>query len=170
MAIIGKSQCGFEAYGSYNDTRHLYRFLAAGQKWWAFGPNTAVVAAEFINRFNKEVEPIKGKVLDDWSFAPRLVKGSSSVISNHASAAAWDLNALQHPLGVRGTFSSVQLKNIRKIISEIVDGQGRPVLRHGAFYTGRIDAMHVEINATKARVDAASHIIQARPGYKSVKA
>lgn len=170
MAIIGRSACGFEAYGSYDDTRHLYRFTAAGQKWWAFGPNTAVVAAEFINRFDREVEPIKGPILDDWSFSPRLVRGSSSIISNHASAAAWDLNATQHPLGRTGTFSAAELKKIRAILNSIVDDRGVPVLRHGAFYTGRIDAMHVEINATKARVDAASHIIQARPGYKSVKA
>lgn len=69
-------------------TEHFTRFTAGGNGWWAANDDVAVVFGEFIRRFVAEVEPIAGPVLDDWSYANRLVRGSATVVSNHGSATA----------------------------------------------------------------------------------
>lgn len=107
--------------------------------------DVATVLAYVAEQFHKTVEPLhKGWC---WGFAPRKVRGSSTVISNHASATAIDLNAPDHPLGVSGTFTSKQVAAIRKILA-FCDG----VVRWGGDYSGRKDQMHFEINAGSAAV------------------
>jgi hypothetical protein len=153
------SQNGWPAYAN---TSNYTRFTAAGQGWWAANADVAVVFTEFIERFDKEVEEITQKTLDDWSYANRLVRGSTSVVSNHGSATAIDINALQHPRGVRNTFSRAQAAQIRKIKSAITDNDGKPVLRLGMDYTSTVDDMHVEINVNAARVKQAANKIRKR--------
>src|ERR1044071_9753268 len=87
------SQNGWPAYAT---TSRYTRFTAAGQGWWAANADVAVVFKEFIDRFDKEVEEITQNTLDDWSYANRLIRGSRSVVSNHGSATAIDINALKH--------------------------------------------------------------------------
>jgi hypothetical protein len=91
-----------------------------------------------------------------WGYAPRNVRGSSTVISNHASATAIDLNAPNHPLGVRGTFSGAEVRAIRKILA-YCEG----AVRWGGDYSGRVDAMHFEINAGSATVARIARKIRA---------
>jgi hypothetical protein len=141
------SQNGWPAYAT---TEHFTRFTAGGNGWWAANDDVAVVFGEFIRRFVADVEPIAGPVLDDWSYANRLVRGSSTVVSNHGSATAIDLNALQHPRGVHNTFTVAQRATMRRIRNQITDASGRPVLRLGLDYTGTVDDMHVEVNVTPA--------------------
>lgn len=103
------------------------------------------VAAEF----DKRVEPIgnaRGE-LDDWGWANRPIRGGTAT-SNHASATAIDLNATQHPLGVRGTFTPAQVDAIHAILDEVDH-----VVRWGGDYTGRADEMHFEINADRDAVE-----------------
>jgi hypothetical protein len=63
---------------------------------------------------------------DDWGWAYRPVRGQEEGYSNHASATAMDLNATQHPRGVKRTWTPAE--------------------------TAAIDRMHFEINATAAQV------------------
>src|SRR5215207_7471882 len=64
--------------------------------------------------FDKAIESIDNdKIMDDWGYAERPIRGSTTTLSNHASGTALDLNATQHPLGVRGTFSTAQALAIR---------------------------------------------------------
>jgi hypothetical protein len=91
-----------------------------------------------------------------WGYAPRNVRGSSSIISNHASATAIDLNAPNHPLGVRGTFSKQKVKAIEKILA-FCEG----AVRWGGHYSGRKDEMHFEINAGSATVARIARKIRA---------
>jgi hypothetical protein len=86
-------------------------------------------------------------VFDDWSFAVRMVRGSSTSMSNHASGSAIDLNATQHPLGTTGNFTSHQRAVIRRILKDCGG-----VVRWGGDYVSRKDPMHFEINASPARV------------------
>jgi hypothetical protein len=151
------SQNGWPAYAN---TSHFTRFTAAGQGWWAANADVAVVFKEFIERFDKEVEEITQSTLDDWSYANRLVRGSTSVVSNHGSATAIDLNALKHPRGVHNTFSKAKAARVRKIKNAITDSSGRPVLRLGMDYTGTVDDMHVEINANATQVKHAANKIR----------
>ena len=153
------SQNGWPAYAN---TRHFTRFIAAGQGWWAANADVAVVFKEFIERFDKEVEEVTQAKLDDWSYANRLVRGSSSVVSNHGSATAIDLNALKHPRGVHNTFSTAKAARVRKIKNAITDNGGDPVLRLGMDFTSTVDDMHVEINANAKRVKQAADKIRQR--------
>lgn len=95
-------------------------------------------------QFHKRVEKIDGGQLDDWGYAERPIRGSQ-VLSNHASGTAIDLNAPKHPLGVSGTFSAAQVREIHKILRE---AQG--CVRWGGDYIGRKDEMHFEIVASEA--------------------
>jgi len=151
------SQNGWPAYAN---TSHFTRFTAAGQGWWAANADVAVVFKEFIERFDKEIEEITQKKLDDWSYANRLVRGSTSVVSNHGSATAIDLNALKHPRGVHNTFSTAQAAQMRRIKNAITDNAGKPVLRLGMDFTTTVDDMHVEINVNAARVKQAANRIR----------
>jgi hypothetical protein len=153
------SQNGWPAYAN---TSHFTRFTAAGQGWWAANPDVAVVFREFIERFDAEVEEVTQSTLDDWSYANRLVRGSSSVVSNHGSATAIDINALKHPRGARNTFSGAKAARVRRIKNAITDNSGRPVLRLGMDFTTTVDDMHVEISANRARVKQAADKIRKR--------
>ena len=152
------SQNGWKAETT---ARNFTRFQACGEGWWAANDDVAVVFTEFIERFNAEVEPVYQRLLDDWSYANRLIRGSSTVVSNHGSGTAIDINATKHPLGTR-TLSAKKLKAMRRIKDEITDDAGRPVLRLGADYTGRPDEMHIEIDADAARVKQAANKLRAR--------
>lgn len=147
---------------AYKDTSNYTRFTAGGQKWWAANDDVAVVFTEFVNQFIKRIEPIAGPILDDWSYANRLVRGSTSVVSNHGSATAIDLNALQHPRGVANTFTKAERATMHAIRDSITDNSGRPVLRLGLDYKSTVDDMHVEINANAARVKQAANKIRER--------
>ena len=148
-----RSQNGWTAHAN---TSHFTRFTAAGQGWWAANADVAVVFAEFIDRFDREVEEVTQNTLDDWSYANRLVRGSTSTVSNHGSATAIDLNALKHPRGVHNTFSAAKARKMHAIRNAITDNSGTPVLRLGMDYTGTVDDMHVEINVNAARVKQAA--------------
>ena len=96
------------------------------------------------SEFARRVEPIEGPVRDDWAFSYRPIAGTS-VISNHASGTAVDLNALRHPQGRRGTFTDAQVREIRAILSELDD-----VIQWGGDWDGRADEMHFEVRGSRS--------------------
>jgi hypothetical protein len=98
--------------------------------------------AHFAGWYNENVEPIdRGSIRDDWSYAERDIRGSDTV-SNHASGTAIDLNALTHPMGVRGTFSHKwKVARIHYVLRFRYHG----CIRWGGDYEGRPDEMHFEI-------------------------
>ena len=89
--------------------------------------------------WDESMESVFGRVLDDWGFARRLIRGSSTEWSNHSTGEAVDVNAAAHPLGTR-TLTRVQ---IRKLRWRVLTCGG--VVRAGAFYGGRPDEMHLEL-------------------------
>jgi hypothetical protein len=86
------------------------------------------------------IEPLAGKVVDDWGWAIRAIRGQTTGYSNHASGTAADANATRHPLGTH-TLTVIEKAKIW-IRLKIYAG----VLRCGAFYSGRVDEMHTELN------------------------
>ena len=110
---------------------------------------------------------------DEWGWAPRPIRGSTT-ISNHASGSAADLNATRHPLGVRGTYTKAQRRRLTWGLRVVYRG----VLRHGEFYTRRVDGMHVETNKPfkvlerharrLARTKRGRRILAANPGAREV--
>jgi hypothetical protein len=150
------SQNGWPAYAT---TDHFTRFDAGGRGWWAANSDVAVIFADLIEWFNQDIEPVASadKVFDDWSYANRLVRGSTSVVSNHGSATAIDINATRHPRGVHNTFANSDVKKIRAKVKEY-DG----VIRWGGDYKTTVDDMHFEINASKAATKRVADRIRER--------
>lgn len=153
------SQNGWPAYES---TKPFVRKVACGFGFWAANADMAVVLAEFVSRFDIEVEEITGPVLDDWSYNYRTIRDQVTGLSNHSSATAIDLNALKHPRGVKNTFSGEQQRAMHRIRDSITDNAGRPVLRLGMDYSGTVDDMHVEADAGPARIKQAADKLRRR--------
>jgi hypothetical protein len=99
-----------------------------------------------------------GRVLptDDWGWAYRPIRGQETGYSNHASATAIDLNATQHPRGVKRTWTAAEIAEIDRHLAEY-----EGVVRWGEHYSTTVDGMHFEINATPAQVRRVRTKIQA---------
>lgn len=108
------------------------------------------VAAQFHNR----VEPLVGGWC--WGWAYRDVRGGKS-LSNHAAGCAIDVNAPNHPLGKKGTFSAAKEAEIKRIVAEC-----HGVVRWGGTYS-RPDEMHFEIVGTPAQVAEAARKLGSGP-------
>lgn len=100
------------------------------------------------SQFDARVEDIDPGQLDDWGYAERPIRGSTTTLSNHASGTACDLNAVRHPMGTvpRGTFSSQQIATIRSIVAAT-----KGCVSWGGEWTGRPDPMHFEVVAPETR-------------------
>jgi len=99
----------------------------------------------FAADFHRLVEPLDEGQLDDWGYCYRKVRGTQTVISNHASGTAIDLNATKHPLGAVNTFNKEQDKTIRRLCRKYG-------LKWGGDYRYRKDEMHFEIALNSAQV------------------
>lgn len=91
--------------------------------------------------FHKLVEPIDEGTLDSWGYAFRPIRGQTETLSNHSSGTAVDLNANDHPLGKRETFTMEQETIVRQIAAKYG-------CRWGGDYKNRADEMHFEISLT----------------------
>ncbi|MBM3910472.1 MAG: M15 family metallopeptidase [Thaumarchaeota archaeon] len=113
--------------------------------------DAGVILAAFAAEFHAQVEPIDDPEIDDWGYAYRDVRGSDSVLSNHSSGTAIDLNATKHPLGAQNTFTKQQAVIIRELSKKYG-------IRWGGDYAKRKDEQHWEIVETpdevKARIKA----------------
>lgn len=106
-------------------------------------------------RFNAEVEKIHKAW--SWGYDNRPIRGST-ILSNHASGTAIDLNAPAHPLGPSGTFSAKQTAAIQKILQDLDH-----VVRWGGNYKiARKDEMHFGINAGATEVHRIAEKIRAK--------
>lgn len=118
---------------------------------------------EVASLFDRMVENIDD-VADDWGYAERPIRGSSTTLSNHASGTAIDLNATRHPLGTSpsANFSDGQIRTIRAIISATGG-----VVRWGGDYSGRKDPMHFEILDGKTEKDCGTALSRLRTSVAS---
>jgi len=173
------SQNGYTA----NDTSALDTYTVPGSRVrlrLRKGP-PATVLLYLASRFDDEVEDIDtagtyiqdaapsipggepSTLADDWSYAPRPIRGSTTTLSNHASGTAIDLNATQHPRGSARTFTAEQTRRVRAILASLRDPlTGRPVVRWGQDYVSApTDGMHFEVDADPAAVARVAHHITA---------
>lgn len=122
--------------------------------------------------YHENIEPINVGVWDEWGWAYRPVRGST-ILSNHASGTAVDVNATLHPLGLRKTFKYAwQYLELRWVLSVRLLG----TIRWGADYERRADEMHFEINKDYAscrrvarrlrRTSIGKRIIEANSHYR----
>lgn len=137
---MATSQNGYKA----NDRSLIVSISVPGGKLAVRRGDVAVIMQYVAEQFHATVEPLKWP--GNWGYAERKIRGGSS-LSNHASGTAIDLNAPRHYLGAVGTFTSSQVRAIRKILSAC-----EGTIRWGGDYRGRKDEMHFEINAGTAKV------------------
>lgn len=76
----------------------------------------------------------------DGSFAPRFIRGSSTVLSNHAFGTAFDINADLNPIGARP-----RLVGERGSVRELVPAANQWGFYWGGHFGSRPDGMHFEI-------------------------
>jgi hypothetical protein len=124
------------------------------------------VQVHFALFFDEEIEPLdREQTWDDWGYNRRQIAGSS-LWSNHASATALDLNAVQHPQGKRGTFTDGQEREFRKRL-DFMDN----VIRWGGDFNTTPDEMHWEIDKPRDQVvEVAKRLYNTRRGEQVRKA
>lgn len=124
------------------------------------------ILAHFALWWADRVEPIYGKILDDWGWAPRPIRGSTE-ISNHASGTAIDINATRWPLGT----THMPVSMVARIRLRLRARFYRGALRWGGDYHYRKDQMHTEINVTLAKAErVARRLMRTRRGRRILKA
>lgn len=109
--------------------------------------DVSVVLLDLLGWMHANIRKIDVGVYDDWGYAERTIRGSSTTLSNHASGTAVDFDATQHPLGVKNTWHPAEVDQIHGRL-KFYEG----AIRWGRDYTGRVDEMHFEINAGGAAV------------------
>lgn len=104
-----------------------------------------------IRRFNAEVDPLLGGVMDEWSYAYRKARAADA-LSCHASGTAVDLDATQFPMG-RANMTAKQ----RKAVESILAASRKQFRWGGSFRMPYTDEMHFELvkGTTPATVKAA---------------
>lgn len=115
------------------------------------------VMTYFVRQLDARAEPIEEYAPgDEWGWNYKYSANSPALLSCHASGTAFDYNAVQHPNGVRGTWSNSQVAVIRAIQREV---------NYVVFWRGdsthTADEMHFEIKGTSLDVAAAARKIKA---------
>jgi hypothetical protein len=96
--------------------------------------------------FDHNIERIDKGQLDDWGWAVRNVRGSTTQISNHSSGTAIDINATRHVRGVAASRSFTP-HQIQQIHHKLEHGYGGHIGWGGDYRHSPIDSMHFEIVA-----------------------
>lgn len=127
---------------SANDRSYIGRYTLPGGEVALRKGDVSVVLLWCAHRWHETVEPLVWPGV--WGYAERLIRGSSTTLSNHSSGTALDLNAPQHPLGTdpETNFSPDEIAAIRAILEFCED-----TVRWGGDYSGRKDGMHLEVIA-----------------------
>lgn len=110
-----------------------------------------LIFSSFIADLVKLGVVIEEKILDDWGYANRPIRGSVNK-SFHAWGLAIDLNATKNPMGVNKT--TFPIVSTRALCAKYK-------LRWGYDYSGRKDAMHFEFMGSVADARALTSKIRA---------
>jgi hypothetical protein len=158
------SQNGY-TFGDISLTQ-LYTVTKDGRQMRFYRGAPGEMLADFFLWFDENIRDIDAGILDDWSWAVRVIRDGEAG-SNHGSGTAGDVNATKWPLGSE---ASVYLTadEIARVNTKLKEYRG--CIRWGANYTGRKDPMHFEINADLATVIRVWADIQAarKPAEPSV--
>lgn len=108
--------------------------------------DVATVLHYVAEQLDKRVEQIEEYAPgDEWGYSYRK-NANANNLSCHASGTAFDYNATQHPNGSKGTFTTKQVSEIRKILAEVSN-----VVTWGGDFPTK-DEMHFEISKNSAAV------------------
>lgn len=146
--LNGFSACDRSVIGTFR--------IPGTDRYLAVRREVAALLIGFAAEFHVLVEDIDNGTLDDWGYACRAVRGSTTVISFHAPGIAIDLNALRHPMGRIGTFTARQVAIIRALCRKYG-------LRWGGDFSTRPDPMHVEVILSRTAALALVKRLQTPP-------
>lgn len=123
--------------------------------------------------FDSKVEVLDEPVMDDWGYAYRPIRGYATGLSNHSSGTAVDLNATDHPIGVRDSFDDDEVDQIHRFLTRYAG-----CIRWGGDYRSRKDEMHFELDRQLGSCEAVARrlldskrgqlILRANPGQRAV--
>lgn len=130
------SQNGWPAAPDPNDL-NLTWVTVATRKFRVARP-AAPLFRYAIRRWHREVSPLTGGVMDEWSYNYRLIAGTST-LSNHSSGTAVDLDATEFPMGLHRM--TLRQRAHVKAIMRACGGQ----LRWGGSWWTTVDEMHIEL-------------------------
>lgn len=171
---MSKSQNGWPAIVSSSKLLHRWRIPTKnGVRELTLRTGSAgFLLCHFAIFLSDKIEPITPGQLDDWGYAYRPIRDDDD-LSNHASGTAIDLNALQHPLGVEGTWTTAEKAHMRRRLTAYAG-----CIRAGFDYQGRVDPMHFEIDRDLAACEKRARtlmqttrgrvLLDANPGQKNV--
>lgn len=117
----------------------LTRITVDNRNFWVH-PEVAPIFESFLKEIVRLGYSLDEGILDDWSYACRQIRGSTSV-SEHARGTAIDINAVHNPMG------STLRTDMPPFVAAVAKAHG---LRWGGTYTSRPDAMHFEWMGTIA--------------------
>ncbi|WP_328530779.1 M15 family metallopeptidase [Nocardioides sp. NBC_00368] len=168
------SENGWEVLSGYSDKR-LYQWKIPTKqgvvKITMRQGSVGFVLAHAVMLWADNIEPVYGKVLDDWGFAPRSVRGSSTP-SNHSSGTAVDVNATKHPLGIRNTMHGMRTWLLKNMSIRYFSSKRPNVIRWGGEYVNRADEMHLEVRpgVSMAEMEQVAKRLMKSPGGKKLLA
>lgn len=125
--------------------------------------DASVILLEYLRRYNLEVEPLSHDPQDLWGYAERTIRGSATVLSNHASGTAVDCRAQAHPLGVKNTFTPEKKAALLNLVAWF-----EGALRWGGSYSGRVDEMHGELDGSAELIARIANKVRAQGTTGSV--
>lgn len=171
---MASSQNGWPALSTSSSKLHLWQVPGTDRTFRLRNGSAGFILCHFILWYHETIQRLnlKGDVWDEWAWAYRPVRGSTSDLSNHSSATAVDLNATRYPLG------TLLMKHWRLVKIRIRLRLYRGCIRWGGDYEGRKDQMHFEINRPIARCERVARrlmktkrgkrILAANPGQRQV--
>lgn len=140
------------------DRNQLRAFVVPGtNRTLAVNKDIAPLLIGWAADWDRLIEPIDTGQLDDWCYACRAIRGSTTWWSKHAYGGAVDLNALKHPMGVPASrsFNSLQVTRLHAMEA-----------KYGVTWGGlwaRPDGMHGENRDHKSVAMARAARLQAEP-------
>lgn len=139
---MANSYNGWSALDSGSSKLHKWVIPGTNRHFVLRNGSAGFLLAHFILWYHEKIHRLDetGSVWDEWAYAYRPVRGSTTRLSNHASGTAVDLNATKYPLG-----TTLMLAWRRaQIRARLVKYRG--TIKWGGDYEGRKDEMHFEIN------------------------
>jgi hypothetical protein len=139
---MATSQNGWPALPSGSPALHKWVVPGADRHFVLRNGSAGFLLCHYVMWHHRNIDRLdmKGDPWDEWGYAYREIRGSETDLSNHASGTAVDLNATRYPLGTTH-MSEADKRKIRKRL-RLYNG----CIRSGAFYEGRKDEMHFEID------------------------
>ncbi len=164
---MATSQNGYPGLQAGSSQLHKWIIPDADRHFMLRHGSAGFLLAHFILWFHETIQKLnlKGDQWDEWAYAWRDVRGSTTSLSNHASGTAVDLNATRYPLG------TMLMAVWRKAKIRLRLRLYRSCLRWGGDYEGRKDEMHVEINRNLAACEkVARRLMKTKRGIRIIKA